>query len=173
MSAGGRNRLNLVGQRFGRLVAAKYVGALPKPPYATLFHCRCDCGGETVARGPELKSGHTRSCGCLAREAAPRNAKSIHREAQPNLTIEYRTWIAMKYRCCNPSCKAFRNYGGRGIRVCRRWLGCYAAFLADMGRRPSAQHSLDRIDNDGDYTPKNCRWATEHQQNSNRRSKRR
>jgi hypothetical protein len=175
MNTGGNNRLNLVGQRFGQLLVTEYEGAMQRPPYATLFRCRCDCGGTIVTRGPGLKAGKTRSCGCLAKNTAALNGKTysrIHGEARPNLTVEYKAWIAMKDRCCNPNCKAFRNYGSRGIAVCERWLKSYPAFLADVGRRPSPQHSIDRINNDGNYEPGNVRWATKNQQNSNRRSKR-
>lgn len=81
-------------------------------------------------------------------------------------TPEYRTWAAMRHRCSNLK---DRNYGGRGITVCERWLHSFAAFYADMGPRPSAGHSIDRVNNDGNYEPSNCRWATRLQQASNRR----
>jgi hypothetical protein len=105
-------------------------------------------------------------------EHARFNAKTlihIHGETNENRTIEYEAWISMKGRCGNPNATGFKNYGGRGIIVCERWLKSYLAFLADMGRRPSPGHSIDRIDNDGNYEPGNVRWATRHEQNKNKR----
>lgn len=83
-------------------------------------------------------------------------------------TVEYRAWHSMKQRCLNPKCRRWNKYGGRGIAICQKWLDSFEAFLADMGPRPSPDHSIDRIDNDGDYEPGNCRWATRSQQQQNK-----
>jgi hypothetical protein len=122
-------------------------------------------------RANNLTWGLTQSCGCLAREQTKKRMLR-HGESPAggwNLeSPEYRIWVAMRQRCRDPRHGSFKYYGGRGIAVCERWKS-YENFLADMGRKPSPAHSLDRIDNDGNYEPTNCRWATRTEQNKNKR----
>lgn len=128
-----------------------------------LWNCVCDCGTAKVVAGGLLKSGHAKSCGCLNSElTTQRNFK--HGGTR---TSEYRTWCLMRQRCNDPRNAKFPRYGARGIRVCQRWED-FSAFLSDMGERPSTSHSIHRIDNDGDYEPDNCQWATPDVQSRNK-----
>ena len=128
------------------------------------WDCRCDCGATTTVDARNLRSGSIKSCGCHRRE---RMGKLMARHRLTK-TPEYETWRQMRSRCTNPGLRGFKNYGGRGIGVCPEW-DLFERFLADMGPRPSARHSIDRIDNDGPYAPWNCRWATTAQQRRNTR----
>lgn len=161
------NRIaQLGGQRFGRLVANRIVG---RKYGRVCWECLCDCGTICVVTSGHLRQG-TLSCGC-ARESPP--SHGVHGECVDRThTPEYAAWTSMKQRCDNPHATGFKYYGGRGISVCSRWRESFKNFLADMGRRPSARHSLDRIDNDGNYDAENCRWATKLTQMSNRRPQR-
>ena len=128
------------------------------------WSCLCACGGMSVVHGGNLRRGHTKSCGCYG---ASRKVK--HGMAG---TPEYRVWWSMKDRCDNPRYFRFKDYGGRGISVCHSWSDSFAVFLKDMGKRPSPKHSIDRIDNGGDYTPDNCKWSTMKEQHRNKRTNR-
>lgn len=148
-----------------------------------LWLCKCDCGNETTVSGKDLRSGHTKSCGCFQREVAKDTmsrtgkiygaingtARATHGHSANNArTSTYITWQNMIQRCTDKAHDHYHYYGGRGIRVCDEWRTNYAAFLADMGDRPSGM-TLDRIDPDGDYGPDNCRWASPSVQRLNRR----
>lgn len=143
------------------------IEELPKAPTSRRYMVRCNCGTEKTVLGSALRPGGQVSCGCQKRQRAASGLRWTHREAR---TAEYTCWISMKTRCLNPNTDDFKHYGGRGISICQRWLDSYESFLADMGRRPSPKHSIDRINVDGNYAPENCRWATASEQRRNQRS---
>jgi hypothetical protein len=164
----GRKPANLVGREFGRLSVASFAGRNGKHRF---WNCDCECGGHTVSRTDALLYGLSESCGCLNSQIVSEMSRT-HGQAWPQATPEYRAWAHMKGRCTNPAHDNWDDYGGRGITVCERWLQSFEAFYADMGPRPNHELSLDRINNEGNYEPGNCRWATIAQQNSNRRPRR-
>jgi hypothetical protein len=161
--------LDRVGTQYTRLRVLLPVGV---DAYRYMqWLCVCSCGNFTVVSGRHLTSGATRSCGCLQQEAVRRTGKdnTTHTHSRRGqTTAEYRAWCHMWSRCTNPNVERYPNYGGRGIRVCKRWKR-FENFYADVGPRPSERYSIDRIENDGNYEPGNVRWATRSEQRRNRR----
>jgi hypothetical protein len=157
-------RLDITGKRFGRLTALGLSHAGRGDPSQknrdAFWACRCDCGNEVAVRGVNLIYRKTSSCGCLATK---------HGHSSQKRSPTYVSWENMKARCLNPKHPGFANWGGRGITICERWLASFLNFLEDMGERPPGM-TLDRIDNDGNYEPRNCRWGTRKQQRDNQRA---
>ena len=158
--------LDLTGKTFARLTV---VGRSENRGKEARWKCLCECGNQSIVFGLSLKSGKTKSCGCLAKEIT---AKRSITHGMWGTSI-WRAWTAMKARCSTPSLRSYKDYGGRGISVCSEWESSFEAFFKDMGPKPTPAHQLDRIDNDGGYCPENCQWVTATANMNNRRNTKR
>lgn len=138
-----------------------------------LWTAQCICGVIKEVNIADIRNGSSKSCGCLRTETTVKRFTTHGYGSQAKgLIPEYNTWLGMKQRCYNKKCACYSYYGGRGIRVCKRWKHSFSNFLADMGRKPGPDYSIDRINVNGNYEPSNCRWATKKEQAINTRRSR-
>lgn len=165
--------IDRIGHKYGRLLVIERAANKGKK---VMWECKCDCGNYTVVAATSLSQGKTKSCGCLMKEKASEIGKVSNLKHGQNrrraVSAEYTAWRSMISRCYNPKATSYDIYGGRGVTVCSRWRDSFECFYADMGMKPSPEYSLDRIDPNGIYEPKNCRWATKTEQSRNVRKSR-
>ena len=157
-----QHKLVTHGARFGRLIIESQTRTVR---HNRVWLCLCDCGNRKEIIEYNLKSGHTKSCGCLSRDSTASRFTEHGKCATP----EYWAWSNMIQRCTNPKNKRYKQYGARGITVCEPWRSSFTVFLRDIGQKPSPRHTLERINNDGNYEPSNCKWATYKEQSQNQR----
>lgn len=158
-----RKFINLMGQKFNRLTFIEHINK-------NKWLCRCDCGNEIIAQSGHVKNDNIKSCGCWRKKQITKRNKSKIRHGYCSTKI-YQRWQAMLQRCNNPNSKAYKNYGGRGIKVCKRWSK-FENFLIDVGLPPAGQYEIDRKKNDGNYCKSNHRWATDKENSRNKRNNR-
>jgi hypothetical protein len=162
--------IDLTGQRFGRLMVLEQTAE--RRQGKVVWRCLCNCGQESLVATDKLRGGTTRSCGCLKREDARARMTTHGHTAGGARSSEFGTWCSMRRRCQDPAVERYPRYGGRGITVCDRWDKSFEAFFADMGPRPSPEHSIERYENDGNYEPGNCGWELRPVQQRNREDRR-
>jgi len=162
----------MIGKRFNKLVVIEFADRIGVRGYVKRWICQCDCGNKTIVRGHNLTSGNTKSCGCEAGKSRQTKWNLRHGHASNGYeTKVYVAWMNMRKRCYKTNHAGYERYGGRGITVCERWM-TFENFYEDMGEPPETTgYSLDRINNNGNYEPGNCKWSTASEQQSNRRYK--
>lgn len=160
------NRIvDVSGVRHGRLIPHTYLGG-------SYWNCACDCGNEVRVKVCYLRRGKTKSCGCLKVESIRDRTTHGKSKDETRSSTGYSTWTSIKARCFNPKNTFYHNYGGRGITMCFQWRKSFEAFISYVGEKPSPKHSIDRINNDGNYEPGNVRWVTSKENCSNTRANR-
>lgn len=161
-------KIDLQGQKFWRLAVVRQAPAIKQ---VTRWECLCECGATVIVPTDSLRRGNTKSCGCQKRDLARERMRKVMTTHGATGTRLYRIWSQMWQRCTNPRNQKYYVYGGRGIKVCAAWED-FTVFANDMGPRPSLAHTMDRIDSNGNYEPGNVRWATQKEQQNNRRGNR-